>query len=40
MGKIGKAVKDSSLQESDEALKALENYIVDLKSQVMKIYQA
>ena len=33
MGKIGKAVKDSSLQESDEALKALENYIVDLKSQ-------
>ena len=33
MGKIGKAVKDSSLQESDEALKALENYIVNLKSQ-------
>lgn len=33
MGKIGKAVKNSSLQESDEALKALENYIVDLKSQ-------
>jgi len=33
MGKIGKAVKDSSLQESDEALKALENYIVDLKGQ-------
>ena len=33
MGKIGKAVKDSSLQESDEALKALENYIVDLKNQ-------
>ena len=33
MGKIGKAVKDSSLQESDEALRALENYIVDLKGQ-------
>ena len=33
MGKIAKAVKDSSLQESDEALKALENYIVDLKNQ-------
>jgi len=33
MGKISKAVKDSSLQESDEALRALENYIVDLKGQ-------
>ena len=33
MGKISKAVKDSGLQESDEALRSLENYIVDLKGQ-------
>jgi len=31
MGKIGKAVKDSNLQEADEALRAVENYIVELK---------
>ena len=31
MAKIGKAVKDSNLQEADEALRAVENYIVELK---------
>ena len=31
MQKIGKAVKDSKLQEADDALRELENYIVQLK---------